>query len=102
MNMIDMADARKIINTYDDFCEIIMGKGLDYDGAIKELIGNASDCGYSVSLANMTRQVADIQFGDMLFRLFNDSDDGFRIDGYAWYNYELLSGKVAQIKIELD
>lgn len=102
MNMVEMKDARNIIDTYDEFCEIIMGKDLDYDGAIKELLNSQDESGYTVSIESMTRQVADIQFGDMSFRLFADDDDGFRIDDYAWYHYELPTGVVAQIKIMLD
>ena len=102
MNMVEMKDARNIIDTYDEFCEIIMGKDLDYDGAIKELLNSQDESGYTVSIKSMTREVAEIQFGDLDFCLYNDNDDGFRIGDYAWYHYELPTGVVAQIRIMLD
>ena len=102
MNMVEMKDARNIVDTYDEFCEVIMGKGLSYDDAIKELLNSQDESGYVPTLVNMTREVADIQFGDLVFRLHNDDEDGFRIDDYAWYHYELPTGVIAQIKIMLD
>lgn len=102
MNMVEMKDARNIVDTYDEFCEVIMGKGYLYDEAITALMNSQDESGYVPTIVNMTRQVAEIQFGDLVFRLYNDSDDGFRIDDYAWYHYELPTGVVAQIKIMLD
>lgn len=102
MNMVEMRDARNIVDTYDEFCEVIMGQGYSYDEAITALMNSQDESGYVPTIISMTREVAEIQFGDLVFRLYNDSDDGFRIDDYAWYHYELPTGVIAQIRIMLD